>query len=169
MNALNECLPLFGKTSVIDSGIARHYRESGKRECVVAIGTTAGCNQWRNIIKESIKNLSADKRWWFGCDVGLSSAAMFAVITLDENLKYLANKYGNAATPKDSDDLSRCFNMLSEVGEPLAFKAAVISAYPKTAWVKIMERWEELKTADGKRQCAILNECNTPTPSAHAH
>ena len=165
MNALNECVPLFGRKSVMDSGIARHYREIGKREAVIAIGTPAGCTQWRNIIEGSIKHLPADDRWWYGCDVGLSSAALFAAITLKQILKYKANEYGKAATPQDSDDLSRCFKMLAEVGEPLALKAAVVSAYPETAWVQIMERWEELKAADGKRQCAILNECHAPKPS----
>ena len=166
MDAMNECLPLFGIKSVIDPGIAHHYREIGKREAFIAVGTPAGSIQWRKMIEDSIKHFPPDKKWWYGCNVGLSSAALFAAIVFNEKLKCMANEYGKAATPQDSDDLSRCFKMLAEVGEPLALKAAVISAYPETAWVEIMERWEELKTADWKRQCVILNECNKkPTPA----
>lgn len=167
MNAVDECMPLFPRHSggaVFDPGIAHHYTVTRAGPLAVfAVTTPEGSKKWRSEIFENIKSMAPEPRWWYGTDVGTSSAAVFCVLCADYlYLRPPAKEYGNASTPADADDLGRCLRLLALFPEWRDRMDEVAAAYPGTAWPRIIDRWHELEKADPKTQNYILNECRTP-------
>ena len=163
MNALGECQPLYGLGATIDPGIAHHYNalDLEKHACF-AVTTKNGSAAWRDKIGEKVKNYDPQQRWWFGTDVGTSSAAIMGVLG-DTRLRWTvseAYKYGARSTPFDADDLGRCLRLLKAMPEWRGRLNEVAEAYPETAWPEIVAAWGELELADTRHQNAILNECH---------
>lgn len=171
MNAVDECMPMFPRHSggaVFDAGIVHHYDTLNYRQRVVfAVTTPEGSKLWRAEIEAYIARIKhPHDRWWYGVDVGTSSASIFGVLcpsTLCDNwAKEEATRHGNGSTPADADDLGRCLRLIALFPEWRDRLDEVAAAYPGTAWPRIIDRWGELEKADAKTQCYILNECRTP-------
>ena len=132
MDALGECLPVVGQgKAFMDAGIAHHYRVTG-HPTVVCVGTAGNLKLWRAEIEATLPT-DPQRRWWWGCDVGMSAAAIFAVFC-DESLKDAAVEYSRGATPRDEDDLGRCRRLLALF--PEWDLAKVVEAYPGTKWAE---------------------------------
>lgn len=159
MGALNECAPIFEKHSVVFAGIARHYNVTGKGEVVIAVATEKDGMEWKAEIEKEIESFPAQIRWWSGTYVGLSSAAIFAVLA-DMPYSAEAAKYSQGATPADAADLWRCQYLLNRMQTWECKLNLVAEAYPNTAWPKIIARWEELKHASTQEKNQILQECS---------
>ncbi len=156
MNAFEECAVLFPKNAVIDSAIAHHVLRSENRNVVLCIVTPEESRLWRQEITESIKSIfSPQERWWKGLDVGSSSAAIFAVFC-DLQFTRDAREYSRQSIPLDAADFGRCKRLLDLFPEWRVTLSLVGSAYPDTAWSKIIARWAELEAATPERQSEIL-------------
>ena len=164
MSALAVAQPLFPANAVIDAGIARHHTVWAHETAVFCVTTKSGSELWRKDIAAAIaEQLRAPHDlWWYGTDVGTSSAGMFAVLC-PEYLRASASEYGNRTTPRDADDLGRCLRLLEAIPEWRERLNEVAEAYPDTAWPRIIARWVELEAAEPKTQNYILNECAIPT------
>ena len=159
-DAMRTLSDVVGPKGVISCGIPHHLRYyMGRDDVVVCAGTKENLAQWELEIAREISNQLPQRKWWFGCDVGKSSASIFFVLT-DQNkiLKEAVEKYSNGAYPRDADDFGRCQRLLELIPEWRSRLSEVAIAYPNGPWPKIIERWHELEVADGKRQCEILNE-----------
>jgi hypothetical protein len=152
MDALNECLPLFKKGSLIDNGICHHYREWCDVPAVIAVGTPSDLTKWRAEIEKALDEakLPPQQRWWNGLDTGASSEAMFLALT-SKTTPILRH------TPLDSDDLGRCLRLLKAVPDFAPRLSEVAAAYPDTAWPAIIARWSELEAATPEEQTKILH------------
>lgn len=156
MTALNECLPMFKKHSVMNSGIAHHFNASHyHKQVVVVVVTPKESDKWEKEIADELKDLEPQERWWRGTDVGKSSAAIFAVLCRD-GLKAEANNLGHQATPLDAADFGRCKRLLDAIPEWKPRLNEVEVAYADTRWPVILRRWAELENAEPKRQTEIL-------------
>ncbi|MCK9154720.1 MAG: hypothetical protein M0P12_01250 [Paludibacteraceae bacterium] len=162
-SSLQECLPLFGKKSVLDAGIVHHYNVCDNSFGHVVFAITSDSKAWRKEIEDSLSALHPTTRWWYGTDVGKSSAVIFSVLSLKTGYSgqaEVAKEFGEGCVPLDSDDLGRCLRLLERFPDWKKDLYKVSEAYPNTAWPKIVERWQELKTADSNRQNEILIEIN---------
>lgn len=156
MDALSQIASILPKKSGIDAGIAHHYRTTRDLDrTVLAIGAARELEVWRALITKAGKQLSPELRWWTGVDVGLSSAAIFAVFC-NITHHFAAKEYGHGETPRDAADFGRCLRLLAAFPEWRANLHKVAEAYPETLWPKIIARWEELETAEPARQTEIL-------------
>lgn len=161
MTALAECLPMFPKTSVMNAGIAHHFRASGYgKHVVIAVATPKESDAWEKQIAAELKTLPPQARWWRGTDVGKSSAALFHVFC-DQNWKYCSKEVGQAATPIDAADFGRCKRLIDLIPEWRNRLGEVSAQYPDTAWPRIIERWQEIESAKSDRVNEILRECHT--------
>ena len=162
MNALSECYPMFPKKAVMDCGIGHHLNTNNRRLNVVvaAIATPAEADAWRAEIADSLKSLDPQDRWWRGCGVGMSSAAIFHSFCRDD-LKREAGEYAKQSVPQDAADLGRCLRLLAAFPEWRLRLNEVATRYADTAWPKIAARWSELEAATPARQTEILRECQT--------
>ena len=156
ISALNECLPAFPKDGVIDPGIVHHFRQTGKDNARLCIVTKENGVLWRQEIEASLANCEPEKRWWFGTDVGRSSAAIFAVFCKSFSFRVEALDYGKGSTPQDAADFGRCRWLLDRFPEWRAKLSRVAEAYPDTAWPKIISHWPELESTTPEQQNKIL-------------
>ena len=157
MNALNECLKLFPKGSVMVPSIIHHLRETGHTFAVVCITTPDGLKEWNQAIEDSIRHMPPQERWWKGLGVGSSSAAVFAVFC-NLDWKRRAEEMGQGAVPHDADDFGRCQQLMETFPEWKPRIREVAAAYPDKAWPRIVERWDELCAAAPEQQTKILQE-----------
>lgn len=148
--AFSETKGLFTKGTIIDPGIAHHLRACGKTNAVMCVATKADSEKWRAEITDSIKQLPAQERWWKGLDVGMSSAAIFAVFC-EDRFKFEANEARSGAPsgalPRDADDFGRCQRLLVLFPEWRAQLSKVVDAYPETKWREVITRWDVLEKA----------------------
>ena len=156
MNALEECLPLFGKNSRMDTGIAHHLKQAHGVPVFMLITTPAKGAKWLKEITSSLTNQHPQIQWWHGLDVGLSSAAIFSCFS--NNYTGAAAAYSRGATPQDSDDLGRCLRLLALFPEWKEQLHKVATAWPDTAWPLIIPLWHELEAASPAEQSRILSE-----------
>ena len=164
-NALQECMPMFPKDSVIETGIAHHYNvcDNPGGKVVFAITTPSEAEKWKKEIDEELSALHPTTRWWYGTDVGMSSSVIFSVLSLRygyDGLASIAKEFGKGYVPRDSDDFGRCLRLLEKFPDWERDLNKVAEAYQDTAWPKIVERWQELKTSGRLRQNEILSEIN---------
>ena len=164
VSALAECETLFGERSVCLTGVAHHYRESGRYACVLAVATEQDAQQWERAIEESLSSVEPQERWWRGLRVGLSSAAIFAVFA-EEPWAGRARMYSAGAVPRDSSDFGRCTNLLKEFPEWRGRLQDVAARYPATLWPNLVARWDEIEAAEPKQQTAILQTLSTSRPN----
>lgn len=158
MDALNECMSLFPKDAVIDSGIVHHLRQTvNPNSCICVVSKNDG-KKWREEIEETLKSFSPEQRWLKGLDVGSSSATIFSVFC-DRYWTNEAQKIGNGSVPMDSDDFGRCKRLLDKFPEWKSNLKLVALAYPK--WTKIVERWDEIENSTPMQQNDILGEINS--------
>lgn len=154
LNALDECLKLFPKGSVMDNGIAGHLRRSRRISAVFAVGRMKNLTIWRGEITASLASLPPQERWWKGLDVGTSSASIFAVFANSNRLA--ARDLGRGSVPLDADDFGRCKRLLDLFPEWRAELDSVAEAYPDTLWPRLIPRWAELEAADVDTLNSIL-------------
>lgn len=154
MEAINTLTRVAGKAGIYP-GIAHHYKTS-RRQTILCAATAAGAKLWMEDIEKSLEGLSPQMKWWRGMDVGLSSAAIFAVLCEGEMKFCGAADMGQGNTPRDADDFGRCLRLVETMGwrERLA---EVATAYPETDWPKIIGRWDELAKATPEQQSLILH------------
>jgi hypothetical protein len=147
LHALDECLKLFPKGSIMDHGIAGHLRRHRRMFAVFVIGTATDLSAWRGEILADLAHLPRGERWWKGLDVGTSSAAIFAVFS---NLhREAARDLSRGAVPHDADDFGRCKRLLELFPEWIASLDLVAIAHPDTPWPRLVERWQDLTAAHG--------------------
>jgi len=166
LTALNECIKAMPKNAVMDNGIAHHLKQTRHRRTVFVIVTASQSAKWRKEIETVISRESPEQRWWLGFDVGLSSAAIFAVLATFEQRRRTARDYSTGATPKDSDDLGRCLRLLALFPGWNERLHLVAEAYPQTAWPAIIARWHELEAATPAQQTALLRDIHKCQSSA---
>lgn len=162
LDAINKCLPLFPKNSVMNAAIAHHYNTDGhKTHVVVAISTIADGKIWESEIATLLldRGDKPHERWWKGTDVGTSSATIFGVLA---DVKWLpaiidaAREMGNGSTPRDSADFARCSRLLDLFPEWRARLPEVAVTFPDTQWPHIIARWSEIEYATSHRRSEIL-------------
>lgn len=156
LEAIQEVSKILEVKGLIDSGIAHHFKVSGKLNVVMCFGYKNELNQWTNKIKESLVSLHPEEAWWRGVDVGTSSAAIFSVLSKHHTQQ--AREYGQGSTPRDADALGRCARLLDLFPTWKARLDEVGAAYPLTRWSKIIAVWHLLEGADSKQQTKLLNQ-----------
>jgi hypothetical protein len=160
LTALNECLPMFKKNSVMNPGIAHHFNANRyNKQVVIVVATPKDSEAWEKEIAEELKDRDPQERWWLGTDTGKSSTALFAVLCR-EGLKWETNHEGQKATPQDAADFGRCKRLLDAIPEWKPRLGEVAEAYKDTAWPRIIAKWSELETAPADRANEILRECH---------
>lgn len=160
LTALNECLPMFKKNSVMNPGIAHHFNANRyHKRVVVVVATPKDSDAWEKEIAEELKDRDPQDRWWLGTDTGKSSTALFAVLCR-EGLQWETNYEGQKATPQDSADFGRCKRLLDAIPEWRSRLGEVAAKYADTAWPRIIAKWNELETATAERVNEILRECH---------
>lgn len=157
MPAMSECLKLFPKKAVCDSGIVHHLRQSGRVNAVMCIVTESAGREWRAEITKSLQGCEPQERWWRGLDVGTSSAAIFAVFC-GSRWKMEAQQMGRASTPHDAADLGRCLRLLAMFPDWRGRLADVAAEYPDGDWPKLVGRWPELEAMPPVKQSEMLRE-----------
>lgn len=171
ITVLEETKPLFNKAALNDPGIARHYRVMYNKQAVYAVvASTHDDEAWRESIRgrldKELRSFPPYYRWWFGCDVGTSSAAILAVLCKSDNslnhwvaatLRSDAAKYADKAVPRDADDFNRCVKLLNLMPEWRSRLGEVAAVYPDTAWPAIVASWDELEKAESGDIYRILN------------
>jgi hypothetical protein len=111
IEALMVLRQLFGKEDVMEPGICHHLHQTSEPNAVMCITSPKNSVKWRADISEWLSTRPAQAAWWEGFDVGLSSAAIFAVFC-EPSLAYIVSEYSKESTPKDADDLGRCERLL---------------------------------------------------------
>lgn len=154
INALDECLKLFPKNSVVDTGIAGHLRRGRGMSVVFAIGLVNDLSDWRREITASLAGQPREIRWWRGLDVGTSSASIFGVFSNFNRIS--ARELGRGSVPLHADDFGRCKRLLDLFPEWRADLGRVAEAYPDTLWPRLIPRWAELEAADVDTVNSIL-------------
>ena len=157
MFALGEVLPMLGTNAMIASGIAHHYKASGRLEVVACLGEVDKIKEWENEINESLKHCEPETKWWLGTDVGTSSATIFSVLATGR-FKEQAKELGRGSTPRDAGDFGRCHRLLATFPEWKSRLSEVALAYPSTNWGKITETWNVIEAADPDQQNEILRQ-----------
>jgi len=147
LDALNECLGLFGKKADIDIGLTTALLRNGHPSVVFAIGTPAGLSAWRAEITASLAHLAPEARWWRGVDTGKSSAAIFAAFAENPHLSDDACRHSQGATPADAADFGRCKRLLDLFPAWRARLPELAALYPGTAWPRLVPIWPQLEAA----------------------
>jgi hypothetical protein len=156
MAALSDALPLFPKGSVMEAGIA------GAMGAVMAIGRPRDLDKWKKEITDELASggLDVQTQWIRGVDCGMSSMALFAVLTTNSRGECLERAGGNIEppkhTPKDADDFGRCYRMVKFCGFNVQIAGApnVQDAVGKISvqWDMILGQWEALCAAYESKQ-----------------
>jgi hypothetical protein len=141
-DALSECEKLFPKNADIVLGIPHHFHAIGKREVALCVATPADTKKWCAQIEQSIAHLPPQERWWKGLDVGMSSAAIFAVFC-EVPFRFYAKEMSKSAVPRDAHDFRRCSQLLELFPEWRANLNKVSEAYTETKWPAVVARWNE--------------------------
>lgn len=131
--------------------------------CYFAFTSKDGSKAWRAEIDEFLEDsvcATPYSRWWYGVDVGLSSAAIFATLCPDRRLAEKAAVYSFGSTPRDADDLSRCVLLLQKFPEWRGRLNEVAAKYPDTAWPEIVAAWDALESAGTNGVRSVLNRCH---------
>jgi len=160
MTAMQEVMGLLGKSAkgaILDPGIVHHLIVSFKSpKAIMAICSPKASQAWRESIKRENKIYSLERQWWLGCDVGTSSASIFRVLTNDTHLKTgIAVKFPKPDVPRDSDDLTRCINLVNTMQwRDCLYR--VEDAYPELPWGEIIIKWDDLVAMGSKAQTEEL-------------
>lgn len=164
LTALSEVAKLFPNNAVMAMGIPHHYKVTGRPEVCFAVTTPGNDAKWEEEIEKRLllQEPQPHLRWWKGPRVGLSSAAIFAVFESGHEGRS-ARAFANGATPRDADDLGRCLHLLKLRPDWSERLADVATAYPETAWPRIIARWSELCAAPWAQQTLILREIHAAT------
>ena len=164
IGALNECLGLFPKDAVMQMAIPHHFNASGHEpHVVVCVATVQDGQEWEKQIEDSLAEADPQDRWWRGTDVGLSSAALFAVLA-DKNWQWCADYMGHGATPVDAADFGRCHRLIGRFPEWRNRMDEVAVKYADTKWPAILQRWDEIAAAEPMVQSRILREIHDMKP-----
>lgn len=155
-NALSECQGLFPKKAVMNAAIPHHLRAHGNRNVVFCVGVASELALWSSEIAFAIRGLPAQERWWKGLDVGMSSAAIFAVFC-EPQFQFEAKEMSRGAIPRDADDFGRCCRLLDAFPEWRPQLNRVAEAYPETKWKTIVDRWDEIANAPASDATTILS------------
>lgn len=159
MDSLQDCGALFDpQDAFMDSGIAHHLRVSGKSKANVCIVTNDEGKRWRERIAEENATLPPEWRWWWGTDVGNSSATIFSVLCKNRPYNTEAAEQGKGSIPHDSDDFGRCKRLLDAFPEWRKELPKVAEAYPNTLWPQLIDQWNEIEAASPKDQTRIIKE-----------
>lgn len=167
---MSECLRMFGKKSFLHPGIAHHintdpyYCHVGyDRVVVVVIPSAKDGAAWEKWITNHLADRYPDDpeaRWWYGFDVGASSATLFGVLAgrLAGDVRFVFNR---AATPQDAADLGRCHRLLAQMPHWKTRLPEVAARHPDTHWPAIIARWDELERVTPEIQTLILREIHS--------
>jgi hypothetical protein len=162
IDAITAAAKLVPKEAVIDGGIAHHMREyHEKRNVVMCLGDLVEVTKWReeiegDMLQRPMGGLPPWMRWWYGTNVGGSSATIAGVLGQFRP----ALDLGRGNTPKDAHDFLRCEMLLKVMPEWREKLCLVAEKYP--AWGPVVARWAELEQAHPGLRNAILDECNKP-------
>lgn len=144
----------------LSNGIVHHYRQSGRQYgATVALGTAEGISKWKEDITTWLLDRKPETQWWWGTDVGRSSAVIFSVLGPPCLAAYY---YGNGAVPVDAEDFGRCLRLLALFPVWRERLHEVAQAWPLTPWPRITTRWDELAALEAEKQTALLDELNRP-------
>lgn len=169
IEAMGECMPLFKKhaDAVCAMGITNYYNatRSSVHAAMAIANSSAAAASWKKAIEaELAKDTgSIESRWLKGTDTGISSMAIFDVLSSSPDK-------GNDRprpyyTPADADDFGRCRRLVDLMGWR-ARLPEVAAKYPATKWPDVIARWDEIAAGDTATQCAILSEINHPKERA---
>lgn len=157
VNALNQCLKLFGKNAVFDTGICHHLKATNKSpDAVLCVTTPSQRGLWRDEITRTLKDDLPQHAWWRGVDVGSSSAAIFAVLSSYDQLRKEAAALSRKSHPHDADDLGRCLRLIQAFPGWRDRLPEVAAAYPDTPWPAIIAKWDVLAASTPEDQNHIL-------------
>lgn len=98
----------------------------------VALVSEESSALWRAALEKRVEGLSAIDRWKKGCDTGMSSRHLLALLTGEKGVE--------PALPLDADDFGCCVRMLDATG-----LRDRISEVSDPAWKPILEGWDELE------------------------
>jgi hypothetical protein len=163
LDALPSILPLMPKDAILCPGIKHHFRFSGKPNAILTVATEENRKLWEEEITSRLP-LDVYEAWWTGLDVGLSSAAIFAILCPNSrSFKWEAKQFAGGTTPRDPSDFKRCHILLLRFPEWKHRLFEVSAEYVDTAWPEIVDRWDELAKAGQSpaMQQKILDECHT--------
>ena len=162
MEAMSECLRLFGKRHLLFIGIPHHLKVTGKStRCMMAIATKKDGDAWIAEIEKSIADVPMPRRWWLGTDVGESSMTIYLTLAVrtrwapEVEAKDLGLEFG--ARPRDASDFARCLRLVNGTEGWRARLPEVAARFPETKWPKIIERWDEIAAETPENQSRILH------------
>ena len=164
MSALSECLEMLKGCSTkgefyVHPGIAHHLKYySGLRNVVFVIATRDNAKIWEEQIAKKLSSCNPEGQWFYGTDVGRSSAAIFAVFC-DPSFMTEPEQFSQKAWPIDCDDFGRCERLLAIFPDLRGRLNEVAEAYPDTKWPKLIARWDEIEKADPVGRDTIISEC----------
>lgn len=160
ISALSHVLPLGleAERLLLWPGVVHHFHYFHGENAAFALATAAQGERWEAQIAEHLKDLPAAERWWYGTDVGTSSAALFAVLVGDPALAQPARIFSHGATPNDALDFGRCARLLALFPAWRRRLHEVAEAHPTTAWPQIVAAWDELAAAHPDRCTVRLRE-----------
>lgn len=108
-----------------------------------ALTSEEGAKLWRAEVEQRIEGLSAVDRWRRGCDTGMSSCHLLALLTGDKGVE--------PALPHDASDFGRCVRMLDATG--LRDRLGEVR---DRAWRPFIEAWDELESLYRKEELRPL-------------
>jgi hypothetical protein len=114
----------------LDIGLAQALRAT------IVITNADGSAKLRAEVEEANKGKSAEEAWICGCDTGISSRTIFAVMR--------GTRPEFAGIPYDAVDFGRCYRLLQRIPAWRSRLGEVAAVYPK--WAPLVERWDELTT-----------------------
>jgi hypothetical protein len=100
----------------------------------MVITNAKGSATLRAEVESANAGKSAEDAWICGCDTGISSRTIFAVMRGTEP--------DSADVPHDADDFGRCYRLLKAVPAWRPRLGEVAAKYPK--WAGLVEHWDEL-------------------------
>lgn len=133
-----EICKLAGKRGVMSPGIA-----SAMSAHTALCANDSNEKAWREEIEASLTaggKIYTPQMWRNGTDTGLSSIAIYSVMTnsIDPNDRW------RGRTPADSADFGRCYRLLKKFPDWIPRLPEVAAAYPQTEWPMIIKDWADL-------------------------
>lgn len=148
------------KSSVMDCGIAHHYKVSEHNSgAVFAIcGSQAKATAWRAEIAKKIAHHDKAAQWFYGTNTSTSSLTIFSVLGPAYLTIYsLFDEYKKRpSTPLDTSDLKRCLDLCDSLNWHDRMPE-VAAAYPDSHWPALVARWSDLRTANPDQASSILS------------